>query len=238
MRFSRFLTLLASVALLAGSAAVVAPATAAETLSTTVVIELEKNRLRYNDTFDIEGQVQTTYQGEQLGVESAEVVLQRQFPGRGWVAVGNQTGNGWDGKFTFYGVPAKQNAAYRVVYAGETRDYDGAQLAFTPSTSAAKGIRVLRDFKLDSRRQNGGMVLLGRVVPTYKNRVVQVLQRKCERCRWTAFTKVRTNKRSRFSVRVALPPRVGPTWDYRVKTPADKAFLASPSRQYLYVYRY
>ena len=238
MRLQRLLAGLLSVSVLSlpGTFAA-APAAAAESASTTVTIELEKKTMRYGDSFGIAGEVVATLSsGVVGGVESAEVLLQRKFPGQGWKTIDDTTTSVSDGTFRFYSVAARQNASYRATYAGETRDYDGLQITFEPSKSEEKGIRVARDFDLSSAKKNGGIIFKGRVLPTYKKKVVQIQRRKCGSCRWAAYTKVRTDRRSRFSLRVAVPAQG--SWDYRARTAATKAFITSTSTHYLSVYRF
>ena len=120
MRLSRLLTSLLTLTLLAGPAALVAApaASAAETYPTEVVIELDRTKVRYADTFGIQGQVLATLaDGQKYYVEYAEVQLQRMFPGKSWVAI-DDTVAGADGVFDFYSVVGKQNASYRVTYQG------------------------------------------------------------------------------------------------------------------------
>lgn len=214
-----------------------APASAAETATTAIAMQLDKKTVRYADTFTIEGQITATLSSGYKGyVENAPLALQRRFPGRGWATVGRTTSTSYDGTFRFASVKAVQNASYRMVYAGETRTYDGTEVVLQPSTSPERGIRVARNFDLGSVKRNGGIIFNGRVAPSYKGKIVQVVRRKCDRCRWVAYSKVRTNKRSRFSLWVAVPRRG--SWDYRVRTAASKAFIASASTRYLSVYRY
>jgi hypothetical protein len=57
LRIGRLLSALVSVSLLSAPLAVVAApaASAAETFPTRTVIAVEKNKMRFNDTFDVEG---------------------------------------------------------------------------------------------------------------------------------------------------------------------------------------
>jgi hypothetical protein len=238
VRLSRLLTPLLSLALVAGPAAVVsAPAAAAaETYPSEVHIALDKRKVRFNDTFGIQGQVfVTAADGQKYFVEYAEVKLQRMFLGKAWRTIANTTA-GYDGVFRFYSVVGKQNAKYRVTYDGQTVTTETGEATFTGSTSEPRLLRVARDIRVGSAKRNGAMYFNGRVLPNYKNRVVQIQTRKCQKCAWKLFKKVRTNARSRFNVRVAVP-RNG-TWHYRAKTPKSRAFIASLSKRYLSVYMF
>jgi hypothetical protein len=237
MRVSRHIAALLSMALLAAPAAVLAaPAALAEEVAQTEVsIALDKNRMRFKDEFAVEGQVVATYESETYPVEEASVSLQRRFPGKPWRTIARTTSS-LDGTYRFSGVTALQNAGYRVHYAGETLTYDGGELVLASSTSQARAIKVQRVFRLSSARRDGGIIFKGRVLPKYQGKVVQIQRRTCSRCAWRPWTKVRTNKRSRFAVRVAVPNQG--TWDYRARTPRSAAFVLSTSTKYLSVWRY
>ncbi|HEX5770143.1 MAG TPA: hypothetical protein VFY11_04205 [Nocardioidaceae bacterium] len=238
MRLSRLLTSLLTLTLLTGPAALVAApaASAAETYPTEVVIELDRKKVRYDDTFGIQGQVLATLaDGQKYYVEYAEVQLQRMFPGKSWVGI-DDTVAGADGVFDFYSVVGKQNASYRVTYQGETYTTEAGEATLSGSTSAAQKLLVARDIEIGSRETATQMFFTGKVAPSYKKKVVQVQVRKCAKCGWKFFKKVRTNNRSRFSLSVPVP-RTG-DWDYRAKTPESKAFIASISDRYLSVYMF
>jgi hypothetical protein len=238
MRVSRRIAVLLSMALLSTSAAVLAAPTAVaeEVVQTQVSIALDKKRMRFKDTFSIQGQVTTTLSdGETYYVDSAPVSLQRRFPGKPWRTIDSTTSSSLDGTYRFSGVTALRNAGYRVHYAGETRTYDGGELVLAPSTSQVRAIKVQRVFRLSSVRRDAGIILKGRVMPKYQGKVVQIQRRTCSRCAWKGWTKVRTNKRSRFAVRVAVPSRG--TWDYRARTPKGAGFVLSTSTKYLSVWR-
>jgi hypothetical protein len=238
MRVSRRIAALLSTTLLATPAAVLAaPAAAAEdAVETRVSVALDKNRMRFKDTFTVQGQVIASYEGESIPVDSAPVTLQRRFPGKAWRNIATTTSGSMDGVYRFTGVTALQNAGYRVHYAGETRAYDSGELTFSSSTSQVRAVKVQRVFRLSSVRRGGGIVFKGRVLPKYQGKVVQIQRRTCSTCAWKGWTKVRTNKRSRFAVRVAVPNRG--TWDYRARTPKSPAFVWSTSTKYLSVWRY
>ena len=239
MSVSRRIAALLSMALLASTGAVLAaPAAAAEEgAQTQVSITLDKKRMRFKDTFTVRGQVTTSLSdGKTYYVDSAPVSLQRRFPGKPWRTIASTTSGSYDGIYRFPGVTALQNAGYRVRYAGETRSDDSGELTLAASTSQVRAIKVQRAFRLSSGRRNGGIVFKGRVLPKYQGKVVQIQRRTCERCAWKGWTKVRTNKRSRFAVRVAVPSRG--TWDYRARTPKSSAFVLSTSPRYLSVWRY
>lgn len=241
MRAPRIITAAVSLALLAlpVAGATATSAAAAETATTAVTIQLDKRLMRYADTFNIQGQVVATMSdGAQGWLADAPVALQRKFPGKAWKTIARATTSSsyGDGAYHFYSVRAQQNASYRTRYAGETRSFDGGELTFGGSTSPTRGIRVARDFDLSSAKRNGRIYFMGKVLPSYRSKVVEVQRRTCQRCRWRPYTKVRTNQRSRFSLRVAVP-RSG-SWHYRVRTPKSTAFVASTSSRYLTVYRY
>jgi hypothetical protein len=238
MRVSRRIAALLSMTLLATPAAVLAApaAVAQEVAETQVTVRLDKKNLRFKDTFTVQGQVIASYDGQSGAVESAPVSLERRFPGKAWRTIASTTSSSYDGVYRFSGVSALRNATYRVHYAGETRTYDGVELTFSSSTSPLRAIKVQRVFTLDSVRKNGGIVFKGHVRPTYKGKVVQIQRRTCSSCAWKGWTKVRTNKRSRFAVSVAVPNRG--TWDYRARTPKSTAFAVSTSTRYLSVWRY
>jgi hypothetical protein len=239
MRVSRRIAVLLSMVLLATPAGTLAsPAAAAEEVAQTQVsIKLDKRRMRFKDTFTVEGQVTTTLSdGQRYYVDSAPVSLQRRFPGKPWRTIASTTSGSYGGVYRFSGVTALRNAGYRVRYAGETRSDESGELTLAASTSQVRAIKVQRAFRLSSVRRNGGIVLKGRVLPKYQAKVVQIQRRTCNRCAWKGWTKVRTNKRSRFAVRVALPSRG--TWDYRARTPKSPEFVLSTSEKYLSVWRY
>jgi hypothetical protein len=197
--------------------------------------------MRYQSSFRVSGQVTTTLSdGVTRFIEDAPVTLERKFPDRAWRRIASTKANSENGLYNFFGTKALKNATYRVRYAGETRSYETAdgpmEVTFEPSVSPHRVIRVARAFNLSSAKRNGSFYLNGRVLPEYRRKVVYVQRKVCQTCRWRAYTKVRTNKRARFSVRVATP--ASGSWYYRAKTPRHKNFIGSTSPRFLRIYRY
>ncbi|HSE70118.1 MAG TPA: hypothetical protein VLA97_05105 [Nocardioidaceae bacterium] len=224
MRLLRYVSLLVSVSLLGLPAVAAAPANAAESYTTRVVMKIAQARALYNTSVGIAGQaVYTDTDGQTYAVPGGTAVLERQFAGtRTWKRIATD-----DYTSSFYfTVTARQNATYRVRYLGTT---DGLGNAYSASANS-RILKVARDLNDRGVKRSGKLLLKGRVAPAYARQVVYVDRKTCERCAWRSYSRVRTTSRSTFSARVQAP-RSG-AWYYRARITSSKKFITSYSDTY------
>ncbi|WP_121250927.1 hypothetical protein [Nocardioides ferulae] len=111
-------------------------------------------------------------------------------------------------------VKAAGNSTYRVLYSGSA--------TYAASSAFAKA-KVQRDLNAKAVDRGRHVYLLGRVVPKYKGKRVIIQKRSGG---WKTFRKVKTNKKSRFDVRIPGSRR-GTV--YRAIVKGSKKFALSTS---------
>lgn len=233
MRLARLVTAVVSVGLFAlpvlGTAGTAQAADTVQTRITNLQIGptlkgYKASTTQFNKTFNIAAKV------EKYDVESAAwqpltgtVVLERQLAGQStWTLLETKLQYG-----TFFSSQLKAvgNATYRLRYAGGQE----GEVTYASAT-ASKALKVMRIFneKINSRT----LVLSGKVGPAFKRKRVVIQRRNClkKSCKWTVQTRVKTNAKSRF--RVKLPARQGTRTYFRAYIPNNKQFVKSYSNVY------
>ena len=229
MRFTRYLSLLVSLALLGLPAVLLSAGPAAAAEATQVGMKVTPKGVKvYGYKFSIAGQVSFVRpeDGKRYAVNSGGVKLQRKYKGKkAWRTV--QT-DATAGSYDFDPVRANANAAYRVVYSGGST----SAYTFSPSSSAAKSVKVARKIADRGVKRNGRLLLKGKVAPSWKHKNVIVQRKLCKakRCDWKTYTVDRTNQRGQFRARVSAP-RTG-SWFYRVKVRGTTKYVTSYGTTY------
>jgi hypothetical protein len=231
MRLSRISAVLTALALALGMAAVTAaPANAA----TPTTIKLPKLKMKgvyggYNGDLNGGEVVYTEADGSEANPYAGTAYLQRQWKGKSaWknVAVDDSPG------YLYFPTESKfkGNASYRIYYTGGVNS-SGTE-AWDAAYSAVMTVKTFRDLN-DSGSCSGGCHLKGKVKPKYKKKKV-VIQVK-RHGHWKKYKKIRTNKKSKFKVRVQ--PSKGKGTKYRIVVPGNKRFAKTKSGTYR-AYRY
>lgn len=128
---------------------------------------------------------------------------------------------------TFSAAKFTGNANYRLYYTGGT-DYSGTYSAAYSPVVKVKTYRALNDSGSCAR----GCHLKGHIKPTYKHKRVIIQVKKGH---WKTYKKVKTNKASRFKVKVTASRGAGTK--YRIVVKGNKQFTKTVSTVYR-AYRY
>jgi hypothetical protein len=135
--------------------------------------------------------------------DTGEVHLERRWVGEStWRRIasdGNKVQPFFDTDATF-----RRNANYRIVYDGGSSASAGG--VYAPSVSGVVKVRVRRDIRVVDHGHENVHRMRGRVKPKWKHHKVKIQVKKCGKCHWKTYRKVRTNKRSVFHVRMRATP--------------------------------
>lgn len=219
-----------------------APAQAAEVETRVVYQQHVPRKMQFNRTVSVIGEVQgKTESGDWARVpfNSGPAYLERKFAGTTtWKVV--QTDQYGD-SFAFYSVKAVRNASYRVRFGGGTvmvtPPGGGSQVpvTFAPTTGAAKVMRVAR--RLNDEIRSSTLTLRGKVAPRYARKNVIIERKTCQKgCKWQRWATVKTNRKSRWSKKLAAPS--SGTWYWRAYTPKSTKFIKSYSDFVYKTYRF
>jgi hypothetical protein len=232
MRFQRLLTLILGVALLGAPALVAgaAPSHAgvAAIESRVVILETTGAKQLYGRDYQVLAQLQgyntSAEEWQTLNDPAQNLVLQRRLAGQAsWTSVATGPVSSSNATVVFT-TKAVANAAYRVHYAGGT--LSGGSTQISPSTSAAKALKVFRNLGAKSKKAGRSTFsFYGKVSPKYKGKIT--IQRNTGG-KWKNFATTRTNNKSAWSVRVPAKPTDG-KWRYRAFIAGNKQFLKSYS---------
>ena len=203
------------------------PAQATDNLTTTTAIESSERAVVYGDTVYITGDVagsdgQSAYYGT--------VTLYRMQAGASaWTPVATDDASGY---FGFYDIKPAANTLYKVLYSGyaATNPYEDN---YAPSESAPIKIGVQR--KVTIRLKSAALTVLGKVAPKYKHKLV-IASRKVGTS-YKRFRVVRTDSRSRFSVKLPAPRRRGARLYFKLTIKGDSEYLGWTGKYYTYTYR-
>jgi len=242
MRLARLVTAVVSVGLFAlpvlGTAGTAQAADTVQTRITGVTISptlkgYKASTTQFNKEFSLSARIEGLDPNDGQWktvpfISTATVVLERQLAGStAWTVIETKTGT--SGSYFRYPIKAVSNATYRLRYSGGDYTTSGGTTTFAPAT-ASKALKVMRIFneKINSRT----LVLSGKVGPAFKRKRVVIQRRNClkKSCKWTVQTRVKTNAKSRF--RVKLPARQGTRTYFRAYIPNNKQFVKSYSNVY------
>ncbi len=201
-----------------------APAQAA-TYTTRVTAEMSYTKIVAGRDISITGKTEFSNGSVwgQVPFGTGRVDLQRQFKGSStWTTIDTDE---YGDSFYFYPVKATQNATYRVVYVGGTKDGH----TYTEA-SASKALKVTRD--LGDKIAN--LKLQGKVKPDYKKKKVTIQVKAKKNGKWKKYATVKTNKKGKWARK--LPAKSKCTY-WRAFTKGDKKFVKSFSNYSYYTVR-
>lgn len=238
MRFTRFLTLLVSTALIGLPALVVdaGAASAAEQLTTKLTMRTSYAKLQYKKTFDAAGEL-TAYDSTGAPRElngPQTLTLERQFTGTStWTPVATYSSYG---SYYFSGVVALQNATYRVTFAGGTQhNYDTQSEDTLAPSSASTVIRVARTLGDTMVKKTYVAYLKGNVNPGWNHKVIHLQKRTCAKCAWHNVDKQTTSSTGAWKFKLGASHT---KWFWRVYVDKSTQFVKSWSDYEYYTLRY
>lgn len=203
-----------------------APANAAVTVTTAVSLSSSKTAYVYGSALFFDSAVTTDDPNNIYPPGTATLYMMRGGSST-WEAVSTDDSVSY---LYFEGLKARSNAQYKVVYPGGT-DYDGD--VFLPSESAPFAIGVAR--KMDLTVKSGTTIFKGKIAPKYKKKKIVI--KKKVRKKWKKFRTVKTNKKSRFAIRLPALGKRGKRTYWKFTVPGNKTFLATSVTGYTYRYR-
>lgn len=188
-------------------------ATARDTLATTTVAVPESQAIDFGETIDVSLDVD----GENgfSPTEGTSTLWAREATSSTWKAVATNTSASLD----FFDVRPWMTTTYKVVYNGHEAATSSDD-SYEPSESAPFTIEVARTIT----RPTGGFKVAGRVRPRYGERPIVVRVSSEERGGFTRFTRIRTDRRGRYSL--VLPRRSG-VWYWSFVVKADQAYAGT-----------
>jgi hypothetical protein len=223
MRTTKLGAVLASLAVAAGTTAILSAAPAEAATATAAKLDISghhKAKAPYGEYLGLFGGSVEDSSG--FAVTTGTAHLQRKLPGKSWRTIATDTSPG----YLYFGSVdshAKGNALYRVSYVGDTT-YDSA-------VSNTVTIGTLWNLH-DSGSCAGGCHLKGRLGPKAKHHKVLV---QVKHGSWKKYKVVHTDRRSKF--RVSVRATRGNGTKYRLVVPGNKHVLATKSGVYR-AYRY
>lgn len=224
MRMPRLITGLVATGLLGLAPLAVSAPAHAENLTTTTTLEIGSDAMvSYGDEISFSGRVVAS---DTLGASDGSVSLQVYTPSNPvWTPVASYDGASF---FSFYDVVPSSNAQYKVVYSGyaATTAYEDTYAA---SESAPINVGVSRSIKA----KTPGLRVVGKVTPSYAKSKVKVFRKVGKK--YKAFKTVKTNKKSKFSVKLPAAGR-GKKLYFRLYIKPDANFVATVDDYYTYTY--
>jgi len=168
-------------------------------------------------SFVLVGQVASRVAGHRGALPGAQVKIYRQLDGnKPWVYLGARTTTSGDLPEFRFTTPSRQNAHYKVVYAGDA--------SFAP-TSAVTWLSVYRSFNGRIVDGSGAATYKGNVTPYYTHKAISLQRRTCPSCAYRPYKGATTGVGGAFSF--ALPAPLHGRWWWRVTTPGTSAFIPS-----------
>ena len=220
MRMPRLITGLVAAGLLGVTPlAVSAPAQATDNLTTVTELTVSQPGIVYGDDVYFQGRVTGS---DGLGASDGTVALQVLTPANPvWTTVASDD---YAGIFSFYDIAPASNAQYKVVYSGyaATTTFEDN---YAPSESAPLAVGVARAIK----GKTPGLRVVGKVKPEYKKAKVKVLRKVGKK--YKPFKTVKTNKKSKFSVKLPAGKR-GKRLYFRLYIPGNATFSATAADYY------
>lgn len=220
MRLTRLLTALLVPALLGLPVVALgaSPATARATLGTTLQVKRAPATQVYGSNIQVAGRL--TSSGTPKASQTVRLE-RRASTGAAFKSIDSGFTDS-NGVVSFY-AKATGNAKFRVVFDGGT---DSASNTLSPSTSAVKISKVMRDMNATYVPKGKNVVYKGNVNPGYGHKVVKLQRKTCKSCAWRAYGKTRTAANGAWKFRVG-GPRKG-SWYYRANAPKNnKKFVKS-----------
>lgn len=168
-------------------------------------------------SFVMVGQVASRADGVRGALAGVQVKVYRQLDGnQAWVYLGvRTTTTGTLPEFRFT-TESKQNAHYRVVFAGND--------TFAP-TSEQTYLSVYRSFNGHIIDGSGAATYKGYVSPFYTHKPITLQRRACATCSYYAYKSGSTGLGGVFSFQLPAPQH--DRWWWRVTIPGTGAYIAS-----------
>jgi hypothetical protein len=216
MRMTKLGAVLASLAVAAGTTAVLsaAPAQAAGATASKSTLSISghaKAKAQYGNLIGfLEAHVTDA---SDVPVDGGSTDLQKKLPGKPWATVRTDADASDGVDFGTFGSHAKGNVEYRLHYLGDT--------TFAASFSNVVVVTTLWNFKDTSACPNGHCHISGKLIPTTKNHkiVVQV-----KHGGWHKYRVLHTSAKGKYSVKVS-GSRKGTK--YRIIITATKSITAT-----------
>jgi hypothetical protein len=195
MRMTKLGAVLASLAVTAGTTAILsaAPAQAAGTTASQATLSIgghAKAKAQYGNLLGfLEAHVTDPAGG--APVDDGATDLQQKLPGKPWKTVRTDATASDGVDFGTFGSHAKGNVQYRLHYLGDT--------TFAPTVSNVVTVTTLWNFKDTSACPNGHCHISGKLIPKTKNHkiVVQV-----KHGGWHKYRVLHTSAKGKYSVKV------------------------------------
>jgi hypothetical protein len=209
MRMRKLGAVVASLAVAAGTTAVLAAAPADAATATKAKLSINGHHKAKGPYGSLVGFLNgTVTDGSGTPVDGGEADLQAQVPGKGWKTVKKDTDASFL-SFGSFGSKAKGNVSYRVHYLGDA--------SFSPSTSNVVKVKTLWKVKDTSSCPNGHCHISGKLAPKAKHKKLTV---QIKSGGWKTFKVLHTNGKSKYKVGVAT--RGGKPTHYRLLIPGTK----------------
>jgi hypothetical protein len=232
MRTTKLGAVLASLALSAGTTAVLAaaPAHAATAAATATKVALDMSGHHqvkgvYGDYLGTLGGSVTFKQtdGSSATVTDGDAILQRRLPGRSWKGVKTDSDPSYL-YFGTYGSHAHGNVKYRVHYLGGTgTGTDGSTYTWAPAFSNVVTVGTYWDLN-DSGSCVGGCHLSGKLAPKAPHHKVTI---QVKHGTWKRYKVVHTTSRSKY--RAGVQATRGKGTKYRILVAGTKNLLQTKS---------
>ena len=220
MRMPRLITGLVAAGLLGVTPfAVSAPANATDNLTTTATLETASTLVRYGDDISLSGRVVAS---DGFGASEGTVSLQVLTAANPvWTTVATDD---YAGSYFFPDIKPQSNSQYKIVYSGHTATTT-VEDNYTPSESLPVTVGVARAIKA----KTPGLRVVGKVTPDYAKSKVRVLRKVGKQ--YKPFKTVKTNKKSKFSVKLPAGKR-GKRLYFRLYIAPDANFVATAEDYY------
>jgi len=202
--------------LVATMTAVAAPATAADTVSTTTAALPSETVVEFGDLIDIDVDVDAP--SGSAPTTGTTTLLARRATSEEWRAIATNSSPLLD----FTGIKPRMNTSYKVAYNGDKAS-SSQDDSYLSSTSDEFTVQVARTIT----RPSGGFAIKGKVRPRYAQKKIVVKVSRKQYSGYTRYRVIRTDERGRY--RLALPRRKG-TWFWSFQTKGDIAYLPASFR--------
>lgn len=209
--------------------AVSAPAQAADNWTTTTVATPSTNGVVYGDDLYVSVDISSSDGYSPGGSDGTSTLYAMEAGSTAWVPVATASST----YSSFYDVKPKMNTAYKVVYSGFTDPDQGTYGDnYAPSESAPFTVAVQRNVSIDKAKAR--MTIKGKVKPTYKRKKVKIRIKKGKR--YVKYRTIKTDRRSRFTVRLPAPRR-GKKLFFKITVPGNSQYVKYSEVWYTYSYR-
>jgi hypothetical protein len=211
MRMTKLGVIVASLALTAGTASVLAAGPADAATATKAKLTINGKHKAKAEYGSLVGFLDSGVTGSDGGTPTGTVTLQAKMPGKGWKSVKSNSDVSFT-DFNEYGHKAKGNVEYRVRYSG-----DGT---YSATTSNVVKVTTLWKVKDTSACPSGHCHISGKLTPKAKHKklVVQV-----KTGHWKTFKVLHTSATSKYKVGVSTIG--GKPTHYRLLIPGTKTLV-------------